>query len=76
MKERILEIIDNSNYDASSAVLIGDRYYTDIKLGKLLNIDTVHVNTGEQNKSPEVNYEPTFEFQDISEFIEWQYTSK
>jgi HAD superfamily hydrolase (TIGR01450 family) len=76
MKERILEIIDNSPFDSSLAVLVGDRYYTDIKLGKLLNIDTVHVNTGEKNKLPEINFEPKFEFQDISKFIEWQYLNK
>lgn len=76
MAERITNIINNCGFDNVSAVLIGDRYYTDIKLGKLINIDTVHVNTGEQNKVPEINYEPTYEFQNISDFIEWQYITK
>lgn len=76
MAERIISIINNCGFEYISPVLIGDRYYTDIKLGKLINIDTVHVNTGEQNKTPEKNYEPTYEFENISEFIKWQYITK
>lgn len=73
MANHISAILNNFN---CRAVLIGDRYYTDIKLGSILKIDTVHVNTGEKNKLPEINHEPTYEFENISEFIKWQYISK
>ncbi len=76
MASHISAILNDSNNFNKSAVLIGDRYYTDIKLGSILKIDTVHVNTGEKNKLPEINYEPTYEFENISEFIKWQYISK
>ncbi len=76
MSEAILKLINNSDLEFISAVLVGDRYYTDIKLGRLINIDTVHVNTGEQNKVPEHDSQPTFEFLDSSKFIEWQYIIK
>lgn len=76
MAERIIDIVNNVGFDNVSTVLVGDRYYTDIKLGRLINVDTVHVNTGEQNKFPEVNYEPTYEFQNICDFIEWQFITK
>lgn len=76
MSKVILRLINNNNLKNTSAVLVGDRYYTDIKLGRLINIDTVHVNTGEQNKFPEQDAQPTFEFLDSSKFIEWQYIIK
>jgi HAD superfamily hydrolase (TIGR01450 family) len=76
MSEAILKLIKSKDLESISAVLVGDRYYTDIKLGRLINIDTVHVNTGEQNKFPEKDSHPTFEFLDVSKFIEWQYIIK
>lgn len=74
MSKAILNLINYNNLENISAVLVGDRYYTDIKLGRLINIDTVHVNTGEQNRIPEKDSHPTYEFHDSSKFIEWQYT--
>lgn len=74
MADVIKELINCE--ENASAVLIGDRYYTDIKLGCLINVDTVHVNTGELNKLPEPSFEPTYEFDNITEFIEWQYITK
>jgi ribonucleotide monophosphatase NagD (HAD superfamily) len=74
MSKAILKLINYNNLENISAVLVGDRYYTDIKLGRLINIDTVHVNTGEQNRIPEKDSHPTYEFHDSSKFIEWQYT--
>jgi 4-nitrophenyl phosphatase len=76
MANHISAILNDSNNLNKSPVLIGDRYYTDIKLGSILKIDTVHVNTGEKNKLPEINHEPTYEFENISEFIKWQYINK
>jgi 4-nitrophenyl phosphatase len=76
MANHIRAILDDANNLNNNAVLIGDRYYTDIKLGSILKIDTVHVNTGEKNKLPEIDHKPTYEFENISEFIRWQYTSK
>jgi 4-nitrophenyl phosphatase len=76
MANYIRAILNNSHNKNNKAVLIGDRYYTDIKLGSILKIDTVHVNTGERNKLPLINHKPTYEFENISEFIQWQYASK
>lgn len=76
MAKAIEDVLLVRNLNGEKAVLIGDRYYTDIKLGNILNIDTVHVQTGENNRFPENDSTPTFEYDNISNFIEWQYTVK
>jgi HAD superfamily hydrolase (TIGR01450 family) len=74
MAQKIQSILNNKGIEKNETVLIGDRYYTDIKLGNILDIDTVHVNTGESNRVPDSDSIPKFEFENITEFIKWQYT--
>jgi 4-nitrophenyl phosphatase len=74
MANYLINYLNNSSN--KEAVIIGDRYYTDIKLGSLIKIDTVHVHTGEQNIIPEIGYEATYEYDNISKFIECQYIKR
>lgn len=76
MARAITNILLEKGLRNEKVVLIGDRYYTDIRLGNILNVDTVHVQTGENSRSPENDSIPTFEYDNISNFIEWQYTVK
>jgi 4-nitrophenyl phosphatase len=64
--------LEQLNIDVKEAVLIGDRYYTDIALGNNIGTVTCHVKTGEKfvlSSSDPKNYQPTYEYDDICEFM-------
>jgi len=54
--------------ELSEVVIVGDRLYTDIKLGSNMGIDTVHVLSGDRFES-ETNVTPKFIFNNTNEFL-------
>ena len=63
-----------NNTSLETTFLGGDRLYTDIKLGSLMGIDTLLVDTGEKTVFYKDSPKPTYHFNNLSSFIKWQKT--
>lgn len=63
-----------ANTNLETTFLGGDRLYTDIKLGSLMGIDTLLVDTGEKSIYSKDSPTPTHHFNNLKSFIKWQKT--
>ena len=69
----IKDFFNENKIDLKKSILAGDRIYTDILLGNILNIDTLHVLSGEKTHAKNNDAYPKFEFKTLSDFLRWHY---
>ena len=69
----IKDTFEGYKIDLKKSILAGDRIYTDILMGKNMDIDTLHVLSGERKSSMNNQTKPTFQFNTLSDFLLWHY---
>lgn len=70
--DMLLNILSNKNIETKDALIIGDRYYTDVLCGINANVDSALILTGESKLSDlnNIDYKPKYIFKDLGEVLE------